>query len=140
MAKSLKHILAEFTESIDQTATPALGGATHDDNVKPLANAATRMAELAHKNAYMMHTAVALVLALFLGCVALVIYYRHTPNIAILVMGGNGLQLLLLVGWLRRLWMEKTTVETLLIAVEELPPNDAARLLTAFYFRAIRAK
>jgi hypothetical protein len=140
MASSLRGILKDFTEAINQDVASPLGEEEQTSSVVPLASATNRMTQLAHSNAYMMNIAVAIVVLLFVGCILLVIYYRHAPNTAILVMGGNGLQLLLLVSWLRRLWIEKTTVETLLVAVEALPPAEAAKILVAFYFNATNGK
>ena len=140
MASRLSNILSEFVQGTGQDIAQPMGEGNVSSSESAVAQASHRMSQLARSNAYIMNAAVAVVICLFLGCVALVIYYRHEPNTAILVMGGNGLQLLLLVGWLRRLWIEKTTVETLLVAAEVLPPSDAAKLLVAFYFRATQRK
>jgi hypothetical protein len=37
-------------------------------------------------------------------------------------------------------WIEKTTVETLLVAVEALLPAEAAKILVAFYFGSTHGK
>jgi hypothetical protein len=140
MATKLKSILEDFADASDQAGPQKLGGIATPPDQASLSRTSARMSTLARKNGYMMHVAVGVVLALLMFCIALVLCYRSGPKTAILVMGGNGLQLVLLVWWLRRQWIEKTAVETLLIATEELPPAEAAKLLLGFYFKALKAR
>jgi hypothetical protein len=140
MSGRLNSILKEFAITVEQVTPQQMGGTAKPVGQHDLNKTSARMSELARKNGYMMHVAVGIVIALFLFCIAVVIYYRDRPNTAIMVMGGNTLQLVLLVAWLRRLWVEKTAVDTLLIAVEELPAAYAAKLLLTFYFKAVKPK
>jgi hypothetical protein len=140
MAGRLNSILKEFAIAVEQVTPQKMGGIAKPIGQQDVNKVSSRMSDLVRKNGYMMHVAVGIVLALFLFCIAVVVYYRNNPNTAVMVMGGNSLQLVLLVGWLRRLWVEKTAVETLLIATEELPPADAAKLLLSFYFKVLKSK
>jgi hypothetical protein len=140
MSARLNDILKELAGALDQVNPQKMGGVAIAAEQSVVNKTSVRMSDLARKNGYMMHVAVGLLVALFLFCIFLVIYYRAQPNTAILLVGGNALQLVVLVGWLRRLWVEKTAVETLLISIEELPPSEAAKILLGFYFRTLKAK
>ena len=140
MSNGLIHVLHDFADSAGQLTAKPMGDVAEPQKTGDVGRVRQQMSELARKNGYIMQIAVGLVVVLFVFCLGVVVYYRQTPKVAITLMGGNLLQLVLLAGWLRRLWIEKTTLETLLIATEELPPAEASKLLLAFYFKALKAK
>ena len=84
--------------------------------------------------------AILVLCAIFLVGVALVFYYRDSPTTISILFGGNFFSLLVIVYWLRRLWLEKTVLDTLLILVASMPPTEAAKTITQFHFKAIRIR
>lgn len=84
--------------------------------------------------------AILVLCAIFLVGVALVFYYRDSPTTISILFGGNFFSLLAIVYWLRRLWLEKTVLDTLLILIASMPPTEAAKTITQFHFKAIRIR
>jgi hypothetical protein len=85
--------------------------------------------------------AVLLLCCLFAAGLALGIYYRDSPqNVAILFGGGAFVSMLGIVGWLRKLWFDKRTMDLLLSLTQSMKPDDAAKALTSFYFGALIPK
>jgi hypothetical protein len=85
--------------------------------------------------------AVVLLCCLFVAGIGLVVYYRNSPeHLEVLFGGGTFVSLLGIVGWLRKLWFDKRTMDLLLVLVQSMSPADAAKVLTAFYFGALSPK
>jgi hypothetical protein len=82
-----------------------------------------------------------LLCCLFIAGLGLVVYYRDSPErVAVLFGGGTFLSMLVIVGWLRKLWFDKRTMDLLLVLVQSMSPADAAKVLTTFYFGALSPK
>jgi alkylhydroperoxidase family enzyme len=85
--------------------------------------------------------AVVLLCCLFFAGLGLVFYYRDSPgHVAAMFGGGSFLSLLGIVGWLRKLWFDKRTMDLLLVLVQSMSPADAAKVLATFYFGALSPK
>jgi hypothetical protein len=97
--------------------------------------------EDARKTDRIVVVAVVLLCCLFIAGLGLVVYFRDSPErIAVLFGGGTFLSMLGIVGWLRKLWFDKRTMDLLLDLVQSMSPADAAKVLTTFYFGALSPK
>ncbi|MEX3846254.1 hypothetical protein [Paraburkholderia sp. BR10882] len=82
--------------------------------------------------------AIATLLIIFFIFTALIFIYRNNLAYFSTLTGGDLLSMLTIVSWLRRLWLEKTTIETLRVFLVKMKPEDAAQIITTFYFNAMK--
>ncbi|HSZ62580.1 MAG TPA: hypothetical protein VK828_12335 [Terriglobales bacterium] len=100
-----------------------------------------RLREDAKRTDRIIVVAVVLLCCLFFAGLGLVFYYRNSPGQLTIVFGGGAfLSLLGIVGWLRKLWFDKRTMDLLLVLVQSMNPADAAKMLATFYFGALSPK
>ena len=84
--------------------------------------------------------AISVLCAIFLLGVFLVVYYRDSPSAIVAILGGNFFSLLVIVGWLRKLWLENSTMGALLLITKDVPAREAAAIITTWHFRAMKEK
>jgi len=137
---TFRTIVSSFVDELGQARVQPLGGTTREPQPEQVRRFSGRLKRQSDRNSYLMAAAVAVLCLLFVVCVFLVVYYRHSPKTTMLVFGGNILQLIVIVAWLRRLWLDKNTMEALLIVADELPPLEAAKIITNFYFKVLTTK
>jgi hypothetical protein len=94
----------------------------------------------ASANGKIIAVAVALLCVLFAVGVGLVIYFKNSPAALTAVAGGNLMSLLGIVAWLRRLWFEKNTMVALYLVAANLSPQEAAKVIVSFHFRAVKLR
>jgi hypothetical protein len=78
--------------------------------------------------------AVVLLCILFAMGVILVFYYRDSPSVMGGVFGGTFLSLLSIIGWLHKLWKEKSMMDISLSILEGLPPEKALDCINTLYW------
>ena len=78
--------------------------------------------------------AVVLLCILFAAGVILVFYYRDSPSVMGGVFGGTFLSLLSIIGWLHKLWKEKSLMDISLSILESLPPEKASDCINTLYW------
>ncbi len=66
--------------------------------------------------------------------VYLIILNRHDPKTILALCGSNFVALLLIVRWLRQLWLDKSLMDLLIHSADSLDPDALLRLVTGFYF------
>lgn len=135
---AVRKIVSEYLESVDQQDTPVLGKKQDQAAINAAAPAMLSSLQQSQASARLIIiVAVILLCALFIVGIALVFYYRDLPGTITFIFGGNFFSLLIVVFWLRRLWLEKTTIDTLLVLVSKLPPEEAAKIIVSFHFKSI---
>jgi hypothetical protein len=122
-----------------------LGEAPPAPSVQILAGAQSSLERSLQKDAKRTDTiivvAVVALCCLFVFGIVVMVYYRNSPQtIAIVFEGGSFGSMLVMVGWLRKLWFDKRTMDLLLALTQSMNPADAAKVVTSFYFGALIAK
>jgi len=72
--------------------------------------------------------AVVMVGLVFVLGIAFAAYHRDNPTAVGLAFGGNLFSLLVTVGWIRKLWIEKGLLDLARLATEEMAPEEAIEL------------
>jgi hypothetical protein len=137
----LQQTIAAVLAEADASTAPSLGEEPNEiDAAKVTPKLVSGLQMLQGTDRHLILVLVVLICVLFLTGLGLVIYYRDNPTRVSLVLGGNYLSLLVIVGFLRRIWLEKRTIDALLVIAESLKPAEAAKTLVAFHFRCMQAK
>ncbi|SRR5260370_979416 len=84
--------------------------------------------------------AVIMLCVLFMLGVFLILYHRDSFDAVAWISGGTFAALLVIIRLLRRLWLDKSAVDLLIHASHGMSPSESAKLVTTFYFRALRAR
>ena len=137
LQRTIDAVLAEASAS---TAPPLGEEANQIDPAKVTPKLVSGLQTLQGTDRHLILVLVVLICVLFSMGLGLVIYYRENPTRVSMVLGGNYLSLLVIVGFLRRIWLEKRTIDALLVIVESLKPAEAAKTLVDFHFRCMQAK
>lgn len=136
----LELIISDYLRQAGQDVPGVLGGDAKDLAASPALPALLDRLEKRQASAQIIiYTAVAVLASLFLVGVALIVYHRDAPSTMAAIFGGNFFSLLIVVHWLRRLWLEKTAIDTLLIIVSGLPAVEAVKIILKFHFSSIQA-
>jgi hypothetical protein len=143
--KSYVQFVQTYVREIGEIGPRKLGDPTARPSPESLAVAQSSLErslrEDAKKTDGIIVVAVVLLCCLFAAGLALGIYYRASPqNVAVLFGGGTFVSMLGIVGWLRKLWFDKRTMDLLLALTQSMKPDDAAKALTSFYFGALIPK
>jgi len=82
---------------------------------------------------------VAIVLLCVLFGVGMFLVYtlRTSPTGIVTIAGGSFFSFLLVIRWLRRLWIEKSMIDVLIFVARDMPPKEAAKFLVRFYFKML---
>ena len=70
----------------------------------------------------------------------LVLYHRNSVNAVAVISGATFASLLGIVRFLRQLWLDKSAMDILIHVSYTLPPAEAAKVVTSFYFKAAGSK
>jgi hypothetical protein len=81
--------------------------------------------------------AVCMVVGVFLLSVFFTLYHRDNPAMLPVAFGGNLLSILVTVGWVRTLWIEKGHLDLASVAIAQLPPEEAIRLASSLYWHLL---
>jgi hypothetical protein len=128
MLASLDNILSRFLEELLATP-PALGGG---DEPGPVGLLRATLVARQRGNDWLLGLGVVACCVLFaLGCY-LTIAYRGSPRAIGVLFGGSFLGMLSIVWMLRRLWLEKSLMDFMSVAIDKLPAADVAKLVDAF--------
>lgn len=84
-------------------------------------------------------SAIAMLLVTFALFIFLAVHYRNDVTNLLRILGGNVLTLLLVVAWMRKIWLEGTMLAMLTVVTEKLPPVEAAKVITSVYYKMIKA-
>jgi hypothetical protein len=136
----LESILADYLRRIGQYEPQPLGKAPRPSTAEDaqfLREALTR--QLRFNNSMIM-VAVAMLCGLFLLEVFLIVDHRDSLKAVSVISGTAFAGLLLVVRYLRRLWLDKSAMDILILTSHSLPPAETARLVTSFYFKAIQGR
>jgi hypothetical protein len=98
------------------------------------------LAEQQKFNERLLNIAVGMVVVIFFVGILFALYYRSTPSMLEVALGGNLLSILVTVRWMRKLWIEKGLVDLAYLATEEMPAEDAIRLASTIYWRLLAGK
>lgn len=136
--KLLNEAVQAYLKDIGQSTAPTFGRGKLDrdpGNSKVLFERLRKSQDKADK---VIVVAVACLVALFVLAVGLVLRLVDKPTtMTALLGGGNIFAILIIISWLRRLWLEKAALDTLLVLVVDLPPAEGAKLIMEFYFRTM---
>jgi hypothetical protein len=140
MMPSLKHALASYLRHIEQYEPQSLGKAQRsltDEDSQFLRDSLNR--QLRFNNSLIM-VAVALLCGLFLLGVFLIVDHKDSVAAITVISGTTFASLMAIVAYLRRLWLDKSALDMLVYASYGLSPNEAAKLVTNFYFRVVETR
>jgi hypothetical protein len=137
--QNLEHTLADYLRRIGQYEAQRLGGEAHQ--ISPadsefLRDSLCRQIRFSDR---LITVAVILLCGLFVVGVFLILYNRGSLNATAVISGGTFASMLVIIRWLRQLWLDKSTMDMLVNAANGLSPAEAAKLVTTFYFKALRA-
>jgi len=91
-------------------------------------------------NSRVLTLAISMLVAIFLAAMFLALYHINRPTFAAAAIGGNLLSLLLIVSWMRRLWIERGIIDLAQVAIRGLPPDEGIKLACSMYFGLLAAK
>jgi len=83
---------------------------------------------------------VVILVVTFLVTLYFAFLYQHDLKSVSFILGGNLLSLLVIAGWLRRIWLEGTTLDILSLLVQELPAREAIQVISTFYYGTLDRK
>lgn len=136
--KKLQSAFEEYLNLIGQQGGSDLGGETRPEVT---AHDNERFAGLLDEhlkfNKGLIVVAVTLLCVLFVMGMFLVYTLRASPRSIVIISGGSFLSFLIIIRWLRQLWIEKSMMDILLYAARDMPPKEAAKFLTGFYFKML---
>ncbi len=137
---SLNAIIEAYLGGIGQLDEQELGGSPNTVSAEYQQSLVASLSGQWKFNKGIIVVAISVLCAIFLLGIFLVIYYRDSPTAIAAILGGNFFSLLVIVGWLRRLWLENSTMGALLAIVEGMTPREAAKVITTWHFRAIKER
>jgi hypothetical protein len=117
-----------------------MGGTRKEVTSADNAALAERLQQSLRFNDRMIVVAVALLCVLFFLGAALTIYHRDAPKTISMIFGGAFLSLLLVIGWIRQLWWDKTVIDILIPLLNELSPEDASKAITTLYYKILKSR
>jgi hypothetical protein len=133
---TLDQTLAQYLRRIEQHEPQSLGKAprrvTDEDN-QFLRESLNRQLRF---NNYVIVVAVILLCCLFLLGVFLIIHDRNSVNAVTVISGTTFAALLGIIGFLRRLWLDKSIIDLLIHATYGMSPAESAKLVTSLYFKS----
>lgn len=135
-----KRALADYLRRIEQYEPQKLGRTARpvtEEDSRFLRESLTR--QLRFNNAIIIVAVVLLCCLFFLGIVLIVSHLNSLSAVAV-ISGATFASLLGIIGFLRRLWLEKSAMDVLIHASISLPPLETAKLITSFYFAATAGK
>jgi hypothetical protein len=140
--KQLKEIYKDYLESIGRLDEEiSLGPRTDKKEVEDKSTIIRQSRFLSERlnnrfrfNNKIIIIAVVLLCILFAMGVILVFYYRDSPSVMGGVFGGTFLSLLSIIGWLHKLWKEKSMMDISLSILEGLPPEKALDCINTLYW------
>lgn len=140
--KQLKEIYEEYLKGIEKLDEVIVLGSRGDQmeakSSDLIDNQSRMLTERLNKrfkfNNAIIILAIVLLCILFAIGVSLVFYYRNSPSVMGGVFGGTFLALLSIIGWLHKLWKEKSLMDISLWALEGLPPEKAAEHINTLYW------
>jgi len=86
---------------------------------------------------FLIFAAASTVLAVFLMSISIMYIYISQPKVVVFLFGGDISTLMVATVMLRRLWMDKVTVDILTVIIAGMSPREAAKTLTTFYFQFV---
>jgi hypothetical protein len=135
--KLLNEAVQAYLEEIGQSKAQNFGVEKKDFDPGKSTVLFERLRRSQEKADKIIGAAVACLVVLFILVVGLVIYLIDKPTTVTVLLGGNIFATLIVVRWLRKLWLEKSAIDTLLIMVVDLPPAQGTKLIMEFYFRTM---
>jgi|GEM_PF-3279137 len=140
LSKRLQTAIRSGLNAVNQTAAPELGEAPKGSRE----SSKRKMLEVLQKqqgvNAIFLWVSLVLLAILFGVGASLIYWYREQPDTLTLILGGNVFSLLVVIDWLRRLWRDKSVLDTLLLTASGLAPEDAIKAISTFYFEMRRGQ
>ena len=91
-------------------------------------------------NSRVVTLAISMLVAIFIIAVAVALYHINRPAVATAAIGGNLLSLVLIVSWMRRLWIERGIIDLAQVAIRELAPEEGIKLACSLYFGLLASK
>ena len=137
--KELTSAIENYLESTGQLQLKQLGpreekAITREHNQR----LAARLSRRRQSNDRIVIIATAVLCVLFVLGIALLLYYRDNPTVIWPAVGGMLASNLGIVASLRRLWIEKTLIDSLLVVAAELPPEQAAKYIVLLYWNLVK--
>jgi len=136
--KRLETIFEDYLRLIGQQEGPDLGEKPKEVTAAANQHFAALLDEHLKFNKGIIVVAVALLCILFGVGMFLVYTLRTSPKGIVTISGGSFLSFLLVIRWLRRLWIEKSMIDVMIFVARDMPPKEAAKFLTGFYFKMLR--
>jgi hypothetical protein len=134
-----RDLIKNYVVNLKLNAAAPLGGET-PQIVEATERLAIELQRQHSRNQTIVWVTTVLWVVLFVVGIGLVWQYRDRPDSLTVVLGGNALVLSGIMIGLRRLWLDASTIGALLAILPGLTPTERAKVLFAFYLRALDAK
>src|SRR5262249_55820925 len=129
--KRLQSALEDYLRLIEQQEGAHLGEkAKREETASDNEHFVTWLDETLKFNKAIIVVAIVLLCILFGMGMFLVYTLRASPRGIVIVSGGSFLSFLVVIRWLRQLWIEKSMMDISMYAAREMPPKEAAIFLT----------
>lgn len=139
MSKKIQAVFEEYLKEYDILELKTLGGSSRgtedakvpDQRASELLSA--RLLQQAKVNNTIIMLAVGMLFVLFAIGIYLIIHYQDDVKTIGLIFGGTFLSLLGIVGWLRKLWIDKNLLDMSAGIIGQLSPAEAAKYVETMY-------
>ena len=131
----LEQTLADYLRRIGQYEPQSLGKASRPVTAEDAQFLRDSLSRQQKFNNSILIVAVILLCCLFLLGMFLIIRHRDSVSAVAVISGTTFAALLAIVRFLRRLWLDKSTMDVLLHASYGMSPAESAKLVTSFYFK-----
>jgi uncharacterized membrane protein len=138
--KKIAGAIDSYLRSIKQHSAPSQADEQLLLNPEDKTALLARFTQINKSNSVSKALAIAVLVATFGVTLYFAFLYKHDIKSVSIILGGNLLSLLVIAGWLRRIWLEGTTLDILSLLVQGLPPKEAAEVITTFYFGTLNSK
>lgn len=146
MSKKTESLFEDYLNEFDLLELKTLGGtrqATTETKVPDRrANElfASRLLQQAKLNNTIIILAVMMLFILFATGVYLILLYQNDVKTIGVIFGGTFLSLLGIVGWLRKLWIDKNLLDMSVGIIDQLSPSEAAKYIETMYLNMRKEK
>ncbi|NHZ91033.1 hypothetical protein F2P45_18705 [Massilia sp. CCM 8733] len=130
--KSISDAISAFLTANNQHSAPHQGEPPPIDP-RHSATLLDRFDHIQKSNRLSKTLAIGILVGTFLVTLYFAFLYQNDIKSVSFILGGNFLSLLVIAGWLRRIWLEGTTLDILCVLLQNLPPREAVQVLATFY-------
>lgn len=140
LSPKISKVVRSYLDRVGQNQPQVLGEQTVDFDPRDKTMLLSGFAAVRKSNSLSKLLAIAVLVVIFSLTVYLALLHRNDMKFLSFILGGNFLSLLVIVGWLRRVWLEGTTLDILSLLIQSMSPQEAVQVISTFYFTAIDKK